>query len=58
MKIGTPLTGLLIGAGLLATLPLAASAQDAIVVKTLNATTYLNGGIGKEEEAAMRRVAK
>ena len=58
MKIRTRLTVLLIGASLLATLPLAASAQDSIVVETITATTYLNGGIGKDEEAAMRRVAK
>jgi hypothetical protein len=58
MNIRTPLTVVLIVASVLATLPRAASAQDAIVVETITATTYLNGGIGKEEEAAMRRVAK
>lgn len=57
MKIGTPLAGLSIGASLLATLPLEASAQDPIVAGIINATTYLNGGIGREEEAAMRRMA-
>jgi len=58
MKIRDSLTTVLIGASLLATLPLAASAQDSIVVETITATTYLNGGVGKDEEAAMRRVAK
>src|SRR5579859_5650997 len=57
MKIGTPLTGLSIGASLLATLPLEASAQDPIVAGIINGTTYLNGGIGREEEAAMRRMS-
>ncbi len=58
MKIRTPLTAVVIGASLLATLPVAASAQDPIVVETIAATTYANGGVGKGEEAAMRRVAK
>ena len=57
MKIGTPLTGLSIGASLLATLPLEASAQDPIVAEIINATTYLNGGVGREEVAAMRRMS-
>jgi hypothetical protein len=35
-----------------------AGAQDSIVVEIITATTYLNGGVGKEEEAAMRRMAK
>lgn len=57
MKIHAPLTGVMIGIGLL-TLSLAARAQESIVVETVTATTYANGGIGKAEEAAMRRVAK
>ena len=58
MKIRNSLTSALIGAGCLATLPLAATAQDPIVVETITATTYVNGGVGKDDEAAMRRVAK
>jgi len=58
MTTRTPIAALLIGAGMLATLPFAASAQDSIVVETITATTYLNGGVGKDEEAALRRVAK
>ena len=58
MKIRTTLTAVVIGASLLATLPVAARAQDPIVVKTISATTYANGGVGKGEEAAMRRMAK
>ena len=58
MKICNPLIVVMIGASLLATLPLAASAQDATVVETITATTYVNGGIGKDEEAAMSRIAK
>jgi hypothetical protein len=58
MKIRSPLAAMFIGVSMLATLPLAASAQDSVVVETITATTYVNGGIGKDEEAAMRRVAK
>lgn len=49
---------MLAGSSLLASLPLAASAQEIIVVETISATTYLNGGIGKDEADAMRRIAK
>jgi hypothetical protein len=38
--------------------PLAAQAQETIVIETMNATRYVNGGIGKEERAAMAREAK
>jgi hypothetical protein len=38
--------------------PLAAQAQDTLVIETMNATRYVNGGIGKEERAAMEREAK
>ena len=58
MKTHAPLTAALIGAGLLATLPLAASAQDSVVVETITATTYVNGGVGKDEEVALHRIAK
>lgn len=58
MKIRHSLTAALIGASLLASLPLAASAQESIIVETFTATTYLNGGIGKDEADAMRRIAK
>lgn len=58
MKIHVHLTAALIGAGLLAALPLAAGAQDSVVVENVTATTYLNGGVGKDEEATLHRVAK
>lgn len=58
MKIRTQLSAVLLGASVLTMLPLAANAQDSIVVETITATTYLNGGVGKDEEATMRRVAK
>ncbi|MEP7208174.1 MAG: hypothetical protein ABI920_14650 [Casimicrobiaceae bacterium] len=57
MTMRTAFTAAMFGAGLLATLPLTVAAQDSIVVETLTATTYLNGGIGKDEEGMMRRVA-
>ena len=58
MNIRTPLAAMLIGVGMVATLPLAASAQDSIVVETITATTFANGGIGDSEIATMRRIAK
>jgi hypothetical protein len=58
MKTHAPLTAVLIGVGMLVTLPLLASAQDTVVVETITATTYVNGGVGKEEEVALRRIAK
>jgi uncharacterized protein (DUF427 family) len=38
--------------------PLAAHAQETVVVETVTATTYLNGGVGKDERASMQRMAK
>jgi hypothetical protein len=58
MKTRIPVAAISLGAALLTALPLSALAQDSIVVETVTATTYLNGGVGKDEEAAMRRVAK
>jgi hypothetical protein len=58
MKIRAPLTVAVIGAGLLVTLPPVAGAQESPVVETITATTYANGGIGKDDSAAMRRMAK
>jgi hypothetical protein len=58
MKTHAPLTAVLIGVGMLVTLPLLASAQDTVVVETITATTYVNGGVGKDEEVALRRIAK
>jgi hypothetical protein len=58
MNERTRLSALLLSAGVLAMLPLAANAQDPIVVETVTATTYLNGGVGKDEESTLRRVAK
>ncbi len=47
----------MVGVGLAASLPLWAHADDAILLATVTTTTYLNGGIGRSEEAAMHRVA-
>ncbi|MCL4471632.1 MAG: hypothetical protein M1547_11070 [Gammaproteobacteria bacterium] len=62
MKIRSTLTAALIGATLITSVPLAADAKDLIVepiiVETFSVTTYLNGGIGKNEADAMRRIAK
>lgn len=57
MKTRQSLVAAMLGATLAASLPLSASAQGSVVVETITATTYMNGGIGKDEEAAMRRVA-
>jgi hypothetical protein len=47
-----------LGAALCAALPLAARAEEPVVVlETVQATTYVNGGIGDGEQARMRRVA-
>lgn len=58
MKIHNPVIAVLISGTILVALPLAASAQDAAVVETVRATTYVNGGIGKDEQATIHRVAK
>ena len=58
MKIHTHVAAALLGVSLLMVLPFAARAQDAIIVETITATTYVNGGIGEGEQAAMRRIAK
>lgn len=63
MKIRNVLTTVLIATGLLVSIPFAASAEEDMhenvnVVETITATTYFNGGVGKDEEAAMHRVAK
>ncbi len=58
MKTQLPLSAVLLGATLFVALPSAANAQDAIVVETITATTYVNGGIGETEQATMRRIAK
>jgi hypothetical protein len=58
MKNRFHLSAAVIGASLLATLPLGAHSQESIVVETFTATTYLNGGVGKDEEDTMHRLAK
>ncbi|WP_313954060.1 hypothetical protein [Accumulibacter sp.] len=68
MKTLGSFTGALIGASLLATLPLAANAREPVIVETIVqepvvveavlVSTYLNGGVGKDEAATMRRLAK
>lgn len=45
---------LLLGA---AAMPVRAQ-DELILLETVRATTYVNGGVGKEEEAQMRRMAK
>ena len=55
MNILKPMTAALIGASLLAAFTLNAYAQD--VVKTDTGASYLNGGVGGEEQAEMRRRA-
>lgn len=57
MKSRQSLVAAMLGATLAASLPLSAGAQDSVVVETITATTYMNGGFGKDEEATMRRVA-
>jgi len=47
-----------LGAALCAALPLAARADEpVVVVETVQATTYVNGGIGEGDQARMRRIA-
>ena len=61
MKIHHALNTALIAAGLFVSLSVAAQEnmhEEVNVVGIINATTYLNGGIGKDEEAAMHRLAK
>ena len=58
MKIHVYLTTALICASLLATNSITASAEESVVVETIMVSTYVNGGIGKNEEEIMRRVAK
>ncbi|MCB1934161.1 MAG: hypothetical protein KDI45_17055 [Candidatus Accumulibacter sp.] len=68
MKTPSTLTATLIGASLLATWPLAAMAREPVIVETIVqepvvveavlVSTYLNGGVGKDEAATMRRLAK
>lgn len=51
--------GVMTAAVLLGAASLPAQAQDALILlETARATTYVNGGVGKEEEALMRRIAK
>ena len=63
MQIRKILSTILMAGGLLVLVPSAAQAQEDMpervnVVKTITATSYLNGGIGKDEETTMRRMAK
>ena len=63
MRIRNTLSSVLIAGGLLVFVPGAANAQGDIpervnVVETITATSYLNGGIGKDEGATMRGMAK
>ena len=57
MIVRIPLAAALVGASLLAAAPLAALAQNSIVGQTASAATFLNGGIGSDAAAAMRRIA-
>ncbi|MCK9398014.1 MAG: hypothetical protein M0Q44_20805 [Methylobacter sp.] len=71
MKTRSTLTAALVSAALLISAPLTVDAQEKvikpviveeiivpIVVKTSEVTTYLNGGVGKSEQAAMHRIEK
>ena len=63
MQIRKILSAILMAGGLFVLVSGAAQAQEDIpervnVVKTITATSYLNGGIGKDEESTMRRMAK
>ncbi|MDD4915778.1 MAG: hypothetical protein PHW13_12165 [Methylococcales bacterium] len=53
----------LLGATLLAVAPMQAGAEEQVIiepviVETVIVSTYLNGGVGKEEQAAMHRMEK
>lgn len=51
--------GALAAIALLGAATLPAHAQDqAVPLETAHATTYVNGGVGKEDEAHMRKIAK
>jgi hypothetical protein len=52
------LAAVVFGAGALTVVPLDVQAQDSVIVETFAATTYLNGGIGEQEQATMHRLAK
>jgi hypothetical protein len=61
--ITRPLAGLLPaiivgGAAFMATPAAHAQSEQIVVVEAVRASLYANGGIGKEEEAYMRRIAK
>lgn len=58
MKARSHLTAALIGIGMIATLPAAASPQNPVSIHKYGATTYVNGGIGQDEETAMRHMAR
>lgn len=57
MKLHTSIAAALLGLGLLGGVASVAQAQEAVVVEAVRATTYMNGGIGQEEQARMRRLA-
>ena len=63
MKNHSTLMAVLIGSAFITAAPWAANAEqpaatEPVVVETAPVSTYLNGGVGKDEQAAMRRVAK
>ena len=47
----------LVGLSLSAGFASAVQAQESVIVETIRATTYLNGGIGQDEQARMHRLA-
>lgn len=57
MKFRHSLTATLWAAGALGFLAPAARAQDPLTVQTSHAATYLNGGVGQDERAQMKRQA-
>jgi hypothetical protein len=62
MKINSVLAAALAGVTLAATVPPTAYAQELAiepeVMETINVTTFLNGGFGKDEQETMHRIAK
>lgn len=59
MKLKKVVASLALGAGALyATVPLVYAQEDVIVVEAMHPTLYMNGGVGKSDEAYMRKIAK
>lgn len=57
MKFHTSIAAAVLGLGLLGGVASVAQAQESVVVEAVRATTYMNGGIGQDEQARMKRLA-